>query len=132
LTDLETAIMNTFNGNAALLAAATGGMHNTESPSNADYPRIVFNIVAGIKSNTFSHEYENISVDFRIYTQSNSSVSLNNLFALLISLYDDLRMTVNNYTTVEMRRTVYNKTKDETDESVWIYLVSYKVVLEKT
>ena len=132
MTDLETAIYSTFAGNPAIVAAVTGGMHNTEALSNSTYPRIVFSLPAGLKSNTFSHEYENIQIDFRIYTKSRSSTSLNSIYSLLIGLYDDLKMTVNNYTTVELRRTVYNKTKDETDEMVWIYLVSYKIVLEKT
>jgi len=131
MTELETAIILAFKGNAAIVAAAPGGLHNVEAPSSAAYPRIVFELPTGLKSNTFSHEKETLLIQFKIYTRASSSSTLNDLFDKLKAVYDDNKLSLTNYTTISLRRTVSIKTKSETDEKVWIYMVSYKIELEK-
>lgn len=132
MTEIETAINIAFKSNAALSDAAPGGLHNVQANSNARYPRIVFSLPAGLKSNTFSHEKEELLVQFLIYTNDGgSSVSLNDLYDKLKAVYDDYLIPVSGYQTIQMRRTISRKTKDEVDEKVWIYLVQYEVTLEK-
>lgn len=132
MTELETAIVLAFKNNIALSTAAPGGIHNVRVKTKI-YPHIVFELPAGLKTNTFSHENEEMMVQFKIYTRpdNSSSASLNDLFDKLKAVYDDNQLTVSNHTTVFMRRTVSNKTQDEIDEKVWIYLVLYKIKLEK-
>jgi len=132
MTEIETAIYTAFRGDAALSGAAPGGLHNVQADSDAPYPRIVFSLPAGLKTNTFSDEKEELIVEFKIYTKDGgSSASLNDLYDKLKALYDDYLIPVNGYYTIQMRRTISRKTKDEVDEKVWIYLVQYEVTLEK-
>lgn len=132
MTEIEIAINTAFHNNAALSAAAPGGLHNTQAKSSAAYPRIVFSLPAGLKTNTFSHEYEELIIQFLIYTKDGgSSASLNDIFTKLKAVYDDYAIPVSGYKTIQMRRTISRKTKDEVDEAVWIYLIHYEVKLEK-
>lgn len=132
MTEIETAIYTAFRGNAALSTAAPGGLHNIQAKSSAAYPRIIFGLPAGLKTNTFSHEKEELIVEFKIYTKDiGSSASLNDLYDKLKAVYDDYMIPVSGYETIQMRRTISRKTKDEVDEAVWIYLVQYEVTLEK-
>ena len=131
MTALETAIVTAFKGNAALLAAAVGGIHNTVATSGTAYPYVVFQIPAIKQTKTFSHDSEEIIMQFKIYTRSSSSSSLNDIWDKLTTVFDGAQLSMSGYTMVKMLRDVSIKTKDETDEQVWIYLVSYQILIEE-
>ena len=130
-SELEQAIYSAFMNNAILVAAAPGGLHNVQAQSGTSYPYVVFELPTGLKSNSFSHEKETVLIQFKIFTKTNSSVSLNELRGNLINVFDNNLLILASYDTISMRRTVSVKTKDELDEKVWIYMVSYRIELEK-
>lgn len=130
-SELERAINAAFKNDPTLVASAPGGLHNVQAQSNTAYPYIVFELPTELKSNTFSHVKETVLIQFKIYTKTNSSLTLNQLRENLIAVFDDNLLSLPSYDTISMRRTVSIKTKDEVDEKVWVYMVSYKIELEK-
>ena len=109
-------------------AAFVNGLHNTVAPQSTPYPFVVFQIVDDTPSYNFSDDFENTLVQFRLVSKTGSSTQLNGMFTAL-KAFDFAVLTVADYTTVSMARNTAIKSKNEDEE--WVYLVLYKVLLQK-
>jgi hypothetical protein len=130
MTELETAIWNAYNSDAALKAILTGGLHNTVAKQGTQEPYGIFQIISGVPRYTFSHTNEDFILQFRIRSKiSDSSAELNNIREVLTNLYDNLVLALTGYTSNMMKRNVSTKSQD--DDGIWVYMIQYTIEIQK-
>lgn len=120
-------LWNKYNGNAALKAVVSG-MYFTEAPQGTAYPYIVYHKISGVADYTFTEDMENVIIQFNIYSDSNSSTTINDIYTKLTALYDWCSLTVTGWNSIYMKRELDNLTRDN---GVWNYFVQYRLEIQK-
>jgi hypothetical protein len=100
------------------------------APQNTSFPFATYDFVTDIYENQFKEDYEIVSVQFSLFSQSTSSSQAGDLYADLIALFDWCSLAVTGYTVVEVRR-VFTNIDYFADDTVWMYTVEYRVWLRK-
>ena len=126
MQQLSKAIAAQYDANAALKAALTYGLWDTEAPQLTAYPYGVFQLVSHHDDLTFTDTLENCMVQFKIYHKSSSSVTLDAILKLLLAAFDFATLTIDDYTFVAMHKEniIQNKI-----DGVWEYLILFRVML---
>ena len=94
-TALETALYDTLIGDETLLAALSGGVHNTIAPLGTAYPYLVFHVVSGEDDYTFTLRVETIYlVDVRVIGCNSDKASLTAALDQVDALLTDGALTV--------------------------------------
>lgn len=104
MQNLLTAITNKISG-SALSDDVGGRIYLDEAPDEAAYPRIVFLIVTDVPEKTFTEDYENIDIQFSLYSISESPAEIVDMHADLKTLFDECSLTITGSTLVWMKRT---------------------------
>lgn len=129
MTDLFSGIMTHYSG-SALKNSLTGGLYNTLAPQDVSFPYAVFQLISDVPDWTFTEDFEEIVIQFNIFSDQSSPVQVCALFELLKADFDFVDLTVVNHETVSVVREGGILTKDERD--VWQYNVTYRIVLQKS
>lgn len=128
ISELEQAIYNKYDNDAALKAQLTGGFHNTEAQQGANRPFGVFQLISNTQRLTFSEEQESFILQIKLFSDKNSKTELNRMFNALKNTYDFTVFTMINYTSVSCKRINAIPTKIN---DVWQYMVQYLILIEK-
>ena len=136
MKQLWTAIASYYKNSAkaaALKAALTGGLHNTESPQNVTFPYATFQLVSDIPDHWASADYfiENCLLQFNIFSKTRSMSQLLTLYDLLEGTFDNIvheDMAVSNYRLIQTVR--QNSIMTGRLEGVWQANVTYRLLLE--
>jgi len=127
MTDLFAAIMTRY-GNVALRNSLTFGLWNTQAPQETPFPYGVFQLISDVPDWTFSENFENILLQFNLFSDTKDPVQICALYELLKIAFDFLDLTIANYETVSMIRENAILTRDV----YWQYNVTYRIVLGKS
>lgn len=121
---LTTAIYAKLSG--SLLDTDIGGrLYKGQAPQGAEYPYVVFSIISDIPEKTFTEDYENVLIQFSLFSDEEGSAEIEDMFAHLKTLYDECSLTITSSTLVWMKRQNAIQIKDD---DVWIYHVDYEVL----
>jgi len=134
--NLTTALMTKFSG-SALDTALAGRLFKGRAPEGAAYPYAVYLIVSDVPEKTFTEDFEDVLIQFSLFSSASSSSEVEDLFTYLKALYDECAMTITGSTLVWMKRvnatlTVEDHTTPDGTVEVWHYAVDYEVKTEAT
>jgi len=136
MIELQTAIVTKFN-------ELTGGNHNTfytgiggrmyfrRIPNTEPtFPYCIFYFGSNVNDYQFTEEFDNVVVQFSIFSNTSSSSELGNLFTYAKTLFDWSRLTVSNYTFLKMERIYASHGDWIPEEEVWQTVIQYRILLE--
>ena len=112
------------------LAAAVTGLYNTEAPSNAVFPYIVFALISNTIDIDSSQNWEDYIIQFNIFDDDPSSGDISDIYELLKgdtaggTGFDYFDLLIDDYTTVVLQRE--SATLLYIDK-VWQYNVTYSL-----
>ena len=128
---LTTAIYGKISGSA--LATDIGGrLYKGRAPEGAEYPYVVYMVVADVPDKTFTEDFEDVLIQFSLFSSASGSTEVEKMFTDLKALYDECSLTITGSRLIWMKRV--NATlmiEDHTTPSgtieVWHYAVDYDI-----
>ena len=133
MKELTKAIFSKLSG-SSLETAISGRLFKGRAPQGTDYPYIVFFVVSDIPQSTYTENFEDVIIQFSLFSSASSSSEIEDLFIYLKALYDECAMTIASSTLIWMKRE--NATLMVEDHTVpppgsmiqvWHYAVDYMV-----
>ena len=129
--ELSQAIFGKLSG-SALSAHIGTRLYKGRAPENAEYPYIVYMIVANRPDKTFNTNYEETLLQFSLFSAASGSTEVEDMYEDLIALYDECSMTITSQTLIWMRREnatliVEDHTTPAGTVQVWHYAVDYLI-----
>jgi len=136
LKNLLTAIM-TKTVNSALSSDVGGRIYLDQAPDGAEFPYIIYFIVTNVPEKTFSEDYENILIQFSLFSSSSSATEITTMYTDLKALFDECSMTITDNTLIWFRREnlttmIDDITVADATVSVKHYAVDYSLIVQKT
>jgi len=143
LKSLDTAIFGKMISTTALYSDIGGRLYKGKAPAGAEYPYIVFQIVSDVPEKTFSEDFEDILIQFSLFSSASSSSEVENMFSHLKELYDECALTITAVshdvaaTLVWMKREnatlmVEENTTPSGTQEIWHYAVDYSIMIQTT
>ena len=131
MNPLLTGIFTKFNAlpHNTFYNAISGQLYTRIAPQGTAYPYAVLDIVTGIGDWNFTHEFDDIDIQFNLFGQSTSETEIGDLYTKLRSLYDDCALTVVGYTHLFMQYDQYWSLTNAED-SIRQYTVQYHILLQ--
>ena len=126
---LLTGIYTKFNAANTFKTAVGGRMYTRYAPQGISYPYAVADIVTGLGDWNFDQEFDDIDIQFNLFSQSTSETEIGTLYSTLRALYDDCALTVSGYTHLFMQYDQYWSFSNA-DENVRQYTVQYNILLK--
>jgi hypothetical protein len=105
-------------------------MYTRYAPQNTSFPFAVVDIVSGIGEWDFSYDFDDIDIQFNLFSQSTSETEIGTLYSTLRALYDDCALTIAGYTHLFMQYDQYFSLANP-DENIRQYTVQYNILLQK-
>jgi len=133
MKNFTTALMTKFN-------STTGGVHNNfynsvsgklykeRAEQDSALPYAVYHIISSVPDWSFNSDFEDIRIQFDLFSDKNSSSEIEDMYTYLRELFDWCTFTVTNQDLVYMRRALARLVKDPVDD-VWMYTVDYEIKL---
>jgi len=91
--NLLTAITTKTSG-SALSTAVGGRIFLDQAPAKVIFPYIVWFIVTSNPEKTFTEDFENILIQFSIFSTASSAAEIADIYAALDALYDECTLTI--------------------------------------
>ncbi len=93
MKELFTAIYNKTSG--SLLADDVGGrIYLDQAQQGAELPYVVFFVVADTPEKTFTEDFENILIQFSLFSSSQGATEITTMYAHLKALFDECSLTI--------------------------------------
>jgi len=129
------AIFNKFNeqdqgSRHPLYNLVSGKLYKERAPQDATLPYVVYHIISVVPDWTFNTDFEKIRIQFDLFSKTNDSTQVENMYTYLQELYDWRSLVVAGYDHVWMRRELARLVRDPEDD-VWQYTVDYEVFIEE-
>lgn len=134
MLNLTTAIYGKLSG-SALADHVSTRMYKGRAPEEAAYPYIVYLTISDVPNLTFSEDFEDIVIQFSLFSSTSSSTEVENMYTDLKTLYDECTMTITGETLVWMvRQNTSLMVEDHTTRAgliqVWHYAVDYYMMVK--
>ena len=128
---LLTGIFTAFNavGPTAIHTSLGGRMFTRYAPPDTVYPYAVLTIPASLGWWTFTNDYDEVDVQFNLFSQSTSETEIGTLYTNLRALYDDTTLTVVGFDFLYMQYDMSWQLADP-EEDVRQYVIQYNVLLQ--
>jgi len=108
-----------------------GRFYNTSAPEQEVFPYVVFSFPQQTPTELLDTTViEDCDVDFKLYSQQESSGQVYDMFDYLCLLLDDGSLSITGYTHVRLNR-VSSQLQYYAEDRVWEYTVRYHVVCYK-
>ena len=105
-----------------------GRLYNTQAPQNAVFPFAVFTEISDVNEYTFTTSFENVLVQFSLFSTEESVSEVRDMFTYCKSLFDWCSLSITGYAFLYMRREGTHLTKD--DRPAWQRIIEYRVQFE--
>jgi hypothetical protein len=133
MNNLLTAIMTKCSG-SALSDDVGGRIYLDQAEQGAQLPYIVFFIVSDVPSHTFTEDFEDVLIQFSMFSDSDGAVEITTMYGHLKALFDEAIFAVTSSTLVWFRRqnlvtNVEDFTTATAAETVKHWAVDYEVKL---
>jgi len=110
------------------LSGAVTGLYLTEAPQGTAYPYITYHLISNVADWTFTEDMENSLIQFSIFDDSSSSVTILDIFEKLKTLYDWTTLVVEGYNFIYLKREFNILTREN---SIWKMDVQYRMEIQK-
>lgn len=132
MLNLTTAIYGRLSG-SALAAHIQNRMFKGQAPEGTDYPYVVFFVITDTPDRTFSEDFQDVVVQFSLFSTTSGTTEIENLYTDLNTLYDEKPFAITGATLVWMRRSqanfiVEDHTTPDGTQRVWAYHVDYDIL----
>jgi len=112
--------------------AVGGQMYDTQAPEVATFPYAVYSIISDVPDWTFSTYFDDVRVQFDLFSKENSAVEIDGIYTKLINLWDWCTLTISGNTHLWMRRELTRRFKEsEVQASYFHYTIDYFIKTEK-
>lgn len=128
---LFTGIYSKFTGDAELVAALTGGLHNIRAPEGTSYPYAVFSLVSRRPADTLNETLQEAAIQFSIFDDSDNSDDVCDLADDFETLYDEAALTVTGWT-VHYCRKILSTMPPPDEEGIYQYVIRYEILMQKS
>jgi hypothetical protein len=134
MLNLTTAIYSKFTGST--LASYIGNrMYKGQAPAGVTYPYIVYSMVTDRPDVTFGTKYEDVVIQFSLYSIASGTAEIETMYTYLKTLYDECSLTITGETLICMKRSnamfqVEEHTTPTGTAMVWVYHVDYSVYVQ--
>jgi len=114
--------MNPINIFTAIVTKLTGSSFTTDvggrfyadiAPDEAEFPYCVFSVIDGNPEYTFTETFENLTIQFSLYSISDGLAEITSMFEHLTSLFDNCSLTITSQTLIWMTRERVNTMYDD-------------------
>lgn len=107
------------------------------APQGTPMPYVIFFVVSDVYDPTFTEDYENVLLQFSIFSEAVGSTEIEDIFTNLKAVYDNTAFTpTGNQVVVMTRQNAMLTTQDADVESgagkYWQYDIEYDVIMQKT
>lgn len=103
LNNLLTAIM-TKTVDSTLSSDVAGRIFLDEAPQEAEKPYVVFFIVSDVPEKTFTEDFENIIIQFSLFSDSEGAAEITTMYNDLKTLFDECTFSITASTLIWMNR----------------------------
>ena len=133
MTPLITGIYSKFVAAPAnsLYTALSGRLYHAQAPQGATFPYGVVFTVSHEHDWTFTHTFEDVTVQFSLFTNESSASNIGTLWTYLTALYDDASITITGYSHLYMIRSSSRLIR-EPDKNIWHYSIDYDCLEQKS
>ena len=135
---------NLFTAITTLFTTAPGGVHNDfyddiggrlyegQATEGAEYPYAVMMLIADTPEKTFTEDFENVLIQFSLFSTAFSATEVHDMFTHLKTLFDECALTITGSTLVWMKRVNATLMVDEITtlpgtQKVWHYAVDFEI-----
>lgn len=116
----------------SLYSSVNGAMYYDHAPQGTAYPYIAFYLLDDASEWTFREKFEYVSLQFNIFIQGSYPTQAETIYANLIALYDDARLSVTGYSAISCVRQFASGPMWFQEEGVWQITVRYIIMLQDT
>jgi len=132
MKNLLAAIMTKVSG-SSLSSDVGGRIYLDQAPEGCEFPYAVMQIVSDVPDHTFTEDFENIIIQFSLFSSSSGATEITGMFADLKTLFDECSLTITGSTLVWMKRTnlttmVDDITVSDGTQQVRHWAVDYEVM----
>ncbi len=134
LDSLTNAIWAKFSGdtNNDFYVAVGGRMFDTQAPETVTFPYCVYTIISDVPDWTFTTDFNDVRVQFDIFSKENSAVEIDGIYTKFLALWDWCTLTISGNTHLWMRRELTRRTREsEPQASYFHYTIDYMIKTEK-
>jgi hypothetical protein len=132
MNNLLTAIATKIAG-STLSNDVGGRIYLDQAEQGAQLPYIVFFIVTDVPSHTFTEDFEDVLIQFSMFSASEGATEITTMYGHLKALFDECALTITDSTLVYMRRQnlttmVEDFTTADASETVKHWAVDYSIM----
>ncbi|HSW62172.1 MAG TPA: DUF3168 domain-containing protein [Dissulfurispiraceae bacterium] len=81
-----------------------GRMFKGRAPENTEFPYAVYFVVSDVPDLTFTEHFEDVLLQFSLFSSTSSTTEIEDMYTALKSLYDECALTITGATLVWMKR----------------------------
>ncbi len=130
IQDVFTGIYNKFNTGNTFDLAVGGRFHPHIAPQNSTYPYSVYFLIVDAPEYTYNTEMESLLIQFDIFDNDFSAVTVLDAQKKLWALFDLTTLTVAGYTHVIMKRQSHRLLRED-EPAIWHSITDYEILLYK-
>lgn len=125
-------IYNYHNNNqdSDLYSSIADRLYFRMGPDSATFPYVTHFLIDEVNSPMFVENYEDILVQFNVFSDSRNSSEVGTVASQVKDLYDDAIITISGWSTIMMHREWARKTWLDIEEA-WMYTIQYRMIIEK-
>lgn len=127
---LRTAIYSKSQEVSSFNTAIGGRFYFDKAPQEPTYPMVVAHEIVSNYDFTFQEDFENVTVQFNIYSRSSSAAEAGAIYDHLKSLFDWTIFSVTGYTIKKVERNFSRQFWDET-KMEYVYATEYLFMIQK-
>ena len=131
MKELFKGITTVYNTTNAFKTQTKKRFYLYEAPERVVYPYCVYFMVADENDYTFTTQFDNVLIQFSLFSESEGVSEVSTMFDNLAALYDDATLTVAGYSFIRMVRESANLIKETDPKNIWHYAVTYNVMIER-
>ena len=134
MKDLTTGIYGKISG-SSFSSDIGGRLYKGQAPDGATYPYAVYLLVSAVPDLTFTSKYEDVVIQFSLFSTASGSTEIEDMYTHLTALYDECTLSITGETLIWMVREFANLSIEEHTtptgtQRVWAYHVRYRVIVK--
>ena len=135
MKNLTTAIYAKKTG-STFETAINSRLYKVIAPENPTFPYAVFKVIDDTPEHTYSESYENVLIQFSLYSSTSGTTEVEDIFTKLCALYDECSLSITGETLVHMQRqSAYLISEEHTTinglQKIWHYPVEYFLLVQR-
>lgn len=105
MNNLLTAITSKITtGPSALYSDVNGRVYLDQAPPVPEFPYITFFIVSNVPQKTYTEDFEDILIQFSLFSNSEGAAEITDMYADLKALFDECALTITGSAHIWMKR----------------------------